>query len=116
MDEIKAAPLLDDQPSPVDLLNYRQYSVALRNVVLAPQTSTPLTIGIFGRWGTGKTTLMKMIERNLDPKLAVTIWFNAWVYGKEQEIWAAFLQAITLQLQEKLAIREKVGLSRRLFQ
>ncbi len=54
--------------------------------------STPhFTIGIYGEWGTGKTTLMKAIEKNLnvnqfsgiDPKI-LTIWFNAWQYEREE--------------------------------
>jgi len=56
--------------------------------------STPhFTIGIYGEWGTGKTTLMKAIEKNLDvdqisekEKKTLTIWFNAWQYEREENL------------------------------
>ena len=44
------------------------------------------TIGIHGEWGTGKTTLMKTIQKQFleDGKEWVpTVWFNAWRYERE---------------------------------
>jgi serine/threonine-protein kinase len=112
---IVSTPLLDDQPSSVDLLNFGQYAAALREVVLNPQTKTPFVIGIFGRWGTGKTTLMRMLERELAPRDVTTVWFSAWPYAQEQEMWAAFLQALTIRLTERLGLRDKLRLSAGMF-
>jgi len=50
------------------------------------------SVGIFGDWGTGKSTLMKLVENkineNNDRKKGkiLTIWFNAWRYEREQEV------------------------------
>jgi hypothetical protein len=99
----------------VDLLNFGQFSGALRDIVLNPATQTPFIIGIFVRWGTGKTTLMRMVERDLQPSGLHTIWFSAWLYGQEQEIWAAFLQSLTTRLWNKLKLLEKTRFSVRLF-
>lgn len=78
-----SAPLLDDQPSEVDLLNFDQFAAALRDIVLNPATKTPFIICVFGRWGTGKTTLMRMVERDLQSRGVNTVWFSAWLYGQE---------------------------------
>ncbi len=56
--------------------------------------STPhFTIGIYGEWGTGKTTLMKSIESNLinndvpyKEQKIIPIWFNAWKYEREDNL------------------------------
>jgi ABC-type Na+ transport system ATPase subunit NatA len=54
--------ILTDDPTPVGLLDFPRYSKGLSDII---QHSDPqFTIGIFGEWGTGKTTLMKMIEEN----------------------------------------------------
>ena len=51
------------------------------------------TIGLYGEWGTGKTTLMKSIERNLvgndgyqKGQKILPIWFNAWKYEREENL------------------------------
>jgi predicted KAP-like P-loop ATPase len=43
------------------------------------------TVGIFGDWGTGKTTLMKLIEEKLQENSIITVWFNAWRYEREEQ-------------------------------
>lgn len=106
--ELKSAPLLDDQPSVVDLLNFDQFAVALREVMLNPQTKTPFIIGIFGRWGTGKSTLMRMLERDLEERGVTTVWFSAWLYNQEEEIWSAFLQSLSTRLARRLPLRDKL--------
>lgn len=48
-------------------------------------TPSPFTIGIFGEWGTGKTSLMRLIEENVkQQKNIIPVWFNAWLYEKEE--------------------------------
>ena len=103
---IANTPLLDDQPASLDLLNFSEFANALREVIINPGTRTPFIVGIFGRWGTGKTTLMRMLERDLAARDATTVWFSAWLYGQETEIWAAFLQSLTSRLAARLRFAE----------
>ena len=54
---------MTDGPALEDALDFERYSQQLADIIV---NSTPrFTIGIFGGWGTGKTTLMKMIEKKL---------------------------------------------------
>jgi hypothetical protein len=98
------APILDDQPAEKDLLDFDSYVEALQELIVHPDTETPLTLGVFGRWGTGKTTLMRMLERALRAEGIATVWFNAWQYGKEDELWAAFLQSILNRMEAQLSL------------
>lgn len=52
---------------------------------------TPLTVGILGTWGSGKTSLMHMVREQIEIQGAITGWFDAWKYDKEQTLWRAFL-------------------------
>ena len=43
-------------------------------------------VGIYGEWGTGKTTSMKLIQERLNAhRNILTIWFNAWTYEQEKQ-------------------------------
>ena len=76
--------LLDD-PAANPCLGFEGYASALADVVL---TSTPrFAIGIFGSWGSGKTTLMRAISEKLRGREdVVTVWFNAWRYEREPHL------------------------------
>lgn len=54
-----------------DKLGFDVYVRALRDFIISQDTTTPLTIGIDGRWGTGKTSLMRMLKKELDPRLSL---------------------------------------------
>lgn len=103
MSVIKTAPVLNDQPAEVDSLDFQSYSRALEKLLNHPETRTPLTLGIFGRWGTGKTTLMQMLRKSLKKVGMTTVWFDAWQYDKEDELWAAFLQSVLNRIDEQFS-------------
>ena len=80
--------LIDD----IDLKPTSNFISLGQTIAKIIKDSTPhFTVGIYGEWGTGKTTLMKSIEKNLnsdklsltDPKI-LPIWFNAWQYEREE--------------------------------
>jgi formylglycine-generating enzyme required for sulfatase activity len=87
--------ILDDLPSEKDALDFTPYVETLVDV--CESASTPLTIGVFGTWGSGKTSLMKMVEKSL-PKTFAISWFNAWKYEKEQTIWRVLLLQVLVTL------------------
>ncbi len=83
--------LLKDQPigengcKRLDGLGFEAYAESLKDSIL--NTEGPFTIGIFGEWGTGKTSLMRLVSDKLNESAAsdviVPVWFNAWKYEKE---------------------------------
>jgi Cdc6-like AAA superfamily ATPase len=63
----------------------------------------PLTIGIFGEWGTGKTSLMRLIEKEVTSVYnnAAAVWFNAWQYEKEEHLIVPLVATINKELEKK---------------
>src|SRR5256885_16328215 len=58
---------VSDQPSPLDSLDFKPYVSGLVDLITDRATQTPLTLGISGSWGSGKTTLMRlMVEEILE--------------------------------------------------
>lgn len=85
--------ILDDQPtSSAEWFNFKVYADALSRVISNDNTKTPLVIGILGDWGSGKTSLMLTIKKNLEEiepsseeSLKIkSVWFNAWEQNFEQ--------------------------------
>lgn len=62
-----------------DKLGFKSSVESLQRFISNCQT--PMTIGIQGGWGTGKTSLMKMIEGGLDPH-TIKVWINTWQYAQ----------------------------------
>jgi hypothetical protein len=62
-----------------DSLGIEHYYDALTEFVVT--TKTPITIGIQGEWGSGKTSLLNNIWHNLDGKQFEKIWVNTWEHS-----------------------------------
>ena len=51
-----------DKESQIDLLAYSPFAELITNIT-ANERLNPLTIGLFGRWGAGKSALLKLVEK-----------------------------------------------------
>ena len=93
--------MLSDRETTLDALGFEPYIESLYNVIVSPGI-TPFTIGIYGKWGTGKTSLMRMLEKKLNKEKKIkTIWFNAWKFEKEKDIWVALIQTLLNEIKVK---------------
>ena len=95
--------ILDDLPTDKDALDFKPYVETLVDV--CKTASTPLTIGVFGTWGSGKTSLMKMVRNKLPDEYTVA-WFDAWKYDKEETLWRAFLLNVLSAVRSKVKEEE----------
>ncbi len=62
-----------------DHLNIGPYAKGLQRFV--EQCQTPLTIGLQGEWGSGKTSLMRLVQSKLKASEVETFWFETRQYG-----------------------------------
>ena len=86
------------------ILDFNLYRNAIANII---QNSYPkFTIGIFGDWGTGKTTLMNSIDKALqNDNNIITVQFETWRYEREEQfILIPLLKTIAFSLPEEREI------------
>jgi len=70
-------------------------------------TQPPITIGIYGPWGSGKSSAMRLVKHELEAKRRyISVWFNPWRFHREKDIAAALLQSVVQE------VRERAGLGR----
>lgn len=62
-----------------DLLKVEKYSIALSNFI--SNSDTPITIGLQGEWGTGKTSLMALLYEDFNQRSIACSWVNTWEYS-----------------------------------
>ena len=106
MPEIK---ILGDSPTTEDGLGFESYVDILFDAINNFDAENPLTIGIHGIWGSGKTSLMRMLDERFEKDNKVkTIWFNAWAHGREEPIGLALLQQVLIEFQKDEKTKGKI--------
>ena len=113
-----------DNETTEDLLGFQVHADLIRSIVTDPKM-LPVTIGIFGDWGSGKTSVMRMLEKSFDPnnyepdseerekyeKIAC-LYFSGWLFEGYDDAKSAIISSILLQLSEHKRfgprIRERV--------
>ena len=58
----------------------------------------PLTVGVFGPWGTGKSSFLNICREMLNRRGIPTIAFNPWKYDDKEAIWHALIQTILTEI------------------
>ncbi|WP_394212408.1 P-loop NTPase fold protein [Psychrobacter piscatorii] len=91
-----------DVESSEDYLNFGEVS-DLAVDILSAKNILPISIGIFGNWGAGKSSLLKLIETKLedDEQDYIVINFDAWLYQGFDDARAALLEVIATKLLEE---------------
>jgi photosystem II stability/assembly factor-like uncharacterized protein len=82
-----------------DVLGYKPLVTRLLRFIQNPKTRPPLVLAIQAAWGMGKSSVMAMLQTELqDKRAAITVWFNAWHHQKEDQLLAYLLEAIQKQV------------------
>jgi len=97
-----------------DQLGFAHYVDAFADLVTSPYTQPPLTIGIFGSWGMGKSFLLTHIEREIlerqkdksaeqlvGPQVHVVA-FDAWEANSTEKVWPTLVRNVLRVLDKEV--------------
>lgn len=104
----------DDQPivgKEHDKLDRAEYARRIAKMVRAPEPKSGMVVGIYGAWGEGKTSLLRMIEEELNVTgHAICVRFNPWQFGNEERLLKGFFATLGDELGRSLCnISENIG-------
>jgi len=109
-----------DRAAVVDQLGRARLANVLAQFLRDPNTETPTTLSIEGPWGSGKSSLMGMIRRALDPTpderkatgnnapAVPTVAFNPWRLATHEELWATFALTVLSAARDRLPGRARL--------
>lgn len=104
----------------VDLFNFKHYAKKVQKIIQNnSNNSEPLTIGVYGKWGEGKTSFLNLIneqidiwqEKEKDQKGILKYHFNPWRYSTEEEMLFDFFDGLSKMMfvNKKNETLKKVG-------
>lgn len=99
-----------DNETTIDLIGFRVHADLVRSVVIDPQL-LPVVLGVFGDWGGGKSSIMRMLEEDLNKpeyENVVCLYFNGWMFEGYEDAKSALLSSILIQLGEHKKFGPKV--------
>jgi tRNA A37 threonylcarbamoyladenosine biosynthesis protein TsaE len=89
--------LYNDEPTTEDKLDRKKYAEELAR--LAREAQPPLVIGVFGEWGSGKTSLLQQVRDQLkSDQTSAIAWFDAWKYQYDENPVLPLLHAVVRDL------------------
>lgn len=93
--------ILADNETKIDLLNNEAIAKTIIEL-LREKPERPVTIGVHGDWGAGKSSILEMVEANLDGKDDVLcVKFNGWRFQGFEDAKIALIEGIVTGLLKK---------------
>jgi predicted KAP-like P-loop ATPase len=88
-----------DTETDVDFLNYSEVAELVAELIANPDL-LPLSLGIFGGWGVGKSSTLRLVEVELNKAADryLVIHFDAWLYQDFDDARAALMSVIASAL------------------
>lgn len=101
--------ILMDHETKVDLLNNEAIATTIISL-LRERPDRPVTIGVHGDWGAGKSSVLEMIESGLSGKSEVLcLKFNGWRFQGFEDAKIALIEGIVTGLIEKRPVVTKAA-------
>jgi predicted KAP-like P-loop ATPase len=98
-----------------DVLNRGSFCISLANAIQEWKSEHSLVIGLYGTWGSGKSSVKNMVVSLLqesDPKIPV-IEFNPWFWSGEERLVSAFFDEIGAALPSIIQNVDGIELSKK---
>lgn len=101
--------ILTDNETKVDLLNNEAIAATIIKL-LRDRPDQPITVGVHGDWGAGKSSVLEMIDDGLDGDTKVLcLKFNGWRFQGFEDAKIALIEGIVTGLIEKRPALTKAG-------
>jgi predicted KAP-like P-loop ATPase len=87
-----------------DQLNRRIFSEALADAIKGWKQKDSLVLGLYGKWGSGKTSVKNMVVESLredNASAPLVVEFNPWQWSSQSQIATAFFREVGLVLGAK---------------
>ncbi len=102
-----------DNETERDFLNFSGVSDTVAEIIVQAR-GRPISIGVSGAWGIGKSSMIKLIQVSLGKRPRqegerdfVFVEFNAWLYQGYDDARAALMDVIATKLEAEARTREK---------
>lgn len=105
-----------DNETTEDYLGFKVHADLLLDVI-NDETLLPITIGVFGDWGSGKSSILQIIKKKYEEKddkneyldkETLCIYFNGWTFEGYDDAKAALLNAILKELEENTKLTAEI--------
>ena len=101
--------ILTDNETKIDLLNNEAIATTIIKL-LRDKPEQPVTVGVHGDWGAGKSSVLEMIEAGFDGEAKVLcLKFNGWRFQGFEDAKIALIEGIVTGLVEKRPALTKAG-------
>ncbi|WP_420428522.1 KAP family P-loop NTPase fold protein [Kordiimonas sp.] len=88
----------------VDYLNFSEVADVVASMIANPKL-LPISVGVYGGWGAGKSTVLGLVEESLktqsSDKSYIVVNFDAWLFQDFDDARAALLDVLTKKLLER---------------
>ncbi len=100
---------LNDQETATDLLYYEAIAKTVVNLI-RKTPDAPVTIGVHGDWGAGKSSVLKMLEGAFaaDDRV-LCLWFNGWTFEGFEDAKTVVIETIVDELRRARPTSTKVA-------
>lgn len=92
-----------------DFIYSSSYYDRLKKIIIE-EIEPPFSISLEGEWGSGKTFLLKLLMNELTEEGFTCVWFNPWEYEKDKDVFLAFLQKLSQELDKLKNIIRQFGI------
>ena len=98
-----------DNETETDLLQFRYLASAVVNIVNTPALQ-PTTVGVFGDWGSGKSSLLRMVQADLKADAEIMcLSFSGWLFEGYEDAKTALMGTILDAIQDQVTEQAGVG-------